>query len=347
MAYLKMPKDAKEVKGMTASEVRKSYNDIADTYKKMLDGDLIRCVDCGEWLSRSNFYVSKKYDVGIYPICKKCVLKRVQQINKKDDKPNETKESVIEMMRNMDLPYVDSLYDSCCQSVVDDVNERIKRSPFQQMLTAILSLPQYKGKNFKDSELPIDTESTNINKKIKKATIDRFGYMGFSDQDLLFLQNEYDSFAARCEINTIAQETLFERISCKKLEIAKATKAGRDTKDLDKALQDLMNSANILPKQNSLDTVSEGQTLGTLIEKWENERPIPECDPELADVDKIGQYIEVFFRGHMAKTVGLKNSLSNIYENFMRKFTIEKPEYKEDEDSEEIFEKIFGKVDGE
>ena len=63
---------------------------------------------------------------------------------------------------------------------------------------------------------------------------------------------------------------------------------------------------------------------------------------ELADVDKIGQYIDVFFRGHMAKTLGVKNPFTRLYENFMKKYTVNKPEYNEDDDSEELFEQIFG-----
>lgn len=345
MAYLKMPKDEKEVKSMTAANLRKSYNDLAGTYKKIMDDDIIRCVDCGEWLARSNFYVSKKYKTGIYPVCKKCVLKRVQQIDKKDDNPNETKESVINMMREMDLPYVDSLYDSCCQSVTDNVGEKVKSSPFMQMLTAILSLPQYRGKTFNDSELPIDGESTNNNRKVKQTTIKRFG-KGLSNDDYIFLQDQYEDWVTRYECNTKAQEELFERLCFKKLEIFKATREGRSTKDLDRSYQDLMNTANITPKQNSLDAMSEGQTLGQLIEKWETERPIPECDPDLADVDKIGLYIDVFFKGHMAKLLNLKNPLQRIYENFMKKYTVTKPEYDEESDSEELFDKIFGRSEG-
>lgn len=342
MAYIRDPKTEDEIKKMTAPNLRKEYDALASTYKKIVDGDLIMCVDCGEWLSASNFYVSKKYKRGIYPVCKKCVLAKVEQRQNKDDKPNEKKEVVIEMMKSMDLPYIDDLYESCCKSVADDVNEKIKRSPFMQMLTAILSLPQYKNKTFKDSELPVDTEANTVNKKIKKATIDRFGYMGFSDQDLLFLQDEYNNWVTRCEVNTVAQETLFERISCKKLEIAKATKAGKDTKDLDKALQDLMNSANILPKQNSLDAVSEGQTLGTLIEKYENDRPIPDPDPDFKDVDGIGRYITTFFFGHMCKVLGIKNRFSKTYEDYMAQYTVKPPEYEVEEDSEDLFDRIFG-----
>lgn len=340
MAHMKEPLTQAQIAKLSAANVRKEYNDLANTYRKVIDDELIRCVDCGEWMAKSNFYNSKKYKTGFFPVCKKCVLEKVEQRVKKNDKPNECKESVIEMMRDMDLPYIDSLYDSCCQSVIDDVNEKIKRSPFQQMLTAILSLPQYRNKTFKDSEFAI--EDLGNSKKIKTSTLKRFGNFGFNEGDLLFLQNEYDQWVSRCECNTLAQETLFERISCKKLEIAKATKAGKDTKDLDKALQDLMNSANILPRQNSMDTLSEGQTLGTLIEKYENDRPIPEPDPDFKDIDNLGKYITVFFQGHLSKVLGLKNRFAKMYEDYMAQYTVNPPEYEEDEDAEDLFDKIFG-----
>ena len=44
---------------------------------------------------------------------------------------------------------------------------------------------------------------------------------------------------------------------------------------------------------------------GTLIDKWENTRPIPEIDEELKDVDNIGVYLDVFFKGHLAKMMGM------------------------------------------
>lgn len=344
MAYMRDPKTPEEVKKMTVANLKKEYNAIADSYRKILDNDVVRCVDCGDWLAKSNFYISKKYKTAIYPVCKKCVLKRVQQIDKKDDKPNETKESVINMMREMDLPYVDSLYDSCCQSVVDNVGEKVKSSPFMQMLTAILSLPQYKNKTFKDSELPVETESYNSNRKVKQSTIKRFG-QGLSQDDYLFLQDQYEDWITRYEANTKAQEELFERLCFKKLEIFKATREGKSTKDLDRSYQDLMSTANITPRQNSLDVLSEGQTLGQLIEKWETERPIPEPEESLKDVDRIGTYIDVFYKGHMAKLLNLKNPLQNIYEKFIKKYTVTKPEYDEDSDSEELFDKIFGKTE--
>lgn len=344
MAYMRDPKTPDEVKKMTSANLKKEYNIIAEAYRKMLDDELVKCVDCGEWLAKSNFYVSKKYKTGIFPVCKKCVLAKVEQRDKKTDQPNETKESAINMMREMDIPYIDSLYETCCKSVSDSVGERIKGSPFQQMLTATLSLPQYRNKTFKDSELPAEMDDTVTARKVKQSTIKRFG-QGLTNEEYLFLQDQYEDWTSRYECRFKAQEELFERLSFKKLEIFKATRAGQSTKDLDKSYQDLMQTANITPKQSSGDILSEGKTLGQLIEKWETEEPIPEPDDDLKDVDKIGQYIDVFFKGHMAKLLNLKNPLQKIYEDFMMKYTVNKPEYDGDEDTEILFDKIFGKAD--
>ena len=245
----------------------------------------------------------------------------------------------------MDLPYIDSLYESCCESVANsEVNERNMRSPFLAYMTTVKSLPQYKNKKWKDSILPSEDESSS-GRKVKQGTIKRFGN-GFTNDDYLFLQDQYEDWVSRYECKTKAQEELFERLCFKKLEIFKATRDGKSTKDLDRSYQDLMSTANITPRQNDLDSLSEAQTLGTLIQKWETERPLPEIDPDLEDVDRIGKYIDVFFKGHTSKMLGLKNNLSHIYESFIRKWTVNKPEYNEDDDSEELFNKIFGKTDG-
>ena len=162
----------------------------------------------------------------------------------------------------------------------------------------------------------------------------------------MFLEQEYQDWTHRYSCENKSQELLFQRICCKELEINEAQRAGKDTKELDKTLQDLLGSANLKPSQNNSNALTEAKTFGQLIEKWENEKPIPEPDEEFKDVDRIGLYIDVFFKGHLSKMMGLKNGFSSLYEKFMRKYTVNKPEYDEDSDSEILFEQIFGsKVD--
>ena len=115
-----------------------------------------------------------------------------------------------------------------------------------------------------------------------------------------------------------------------------------EIKQLNDAYIKLLDSAKLQPKQNAGDTTAENQTLGTLIDKWENTRPIPEVDEELKDVDKIGKYISVFFFGHLCKMIGVDNDYSRQYNEYMKKYTVEKPEYTEDDADEAIYHAMFG-----
>ena len=242
------------------------------------------------------------------------------------------------MLQLMNLPYIDSLYENAKKNYIG-------RPVFPNYIKTIKSLPQYSQKTWANSTFEaghktreeINLEDMKIAEKGRK----RFGN-GLKNDDYLFLENEYQDWITRHECNTKAQEEIFQRLALKKWEIAKATKAGMSTKDLDKSYQELLATGKLQPRQNSNDTISDAQTLGTLIAKWETERPLPDIDPELEDVDKIGRYIDVFFRGHMAKLLGLKNTLSHLYQRFMDKYTVKRPEYDGDDDSEALFDAIFG-----
>jgi len=348
MAYLKQAKTEDDIKKLTVANVKKAYIELARDYNKIIEQDYILCPKCGEFISRENFYSSNEYAIGVFPQCKKCILAEVEQRDKKTDKPNETKESVKRMLQKMNLPYIDDLYESACKTVADEVNEKNRKAPFLAYLVPLKSLPQYKNKTWADSEFELgvitDEEETKINAKTIKNGKKRFG-VGYTNEDYMFLEQEYQDWITRYECSTKAQESIFERLSFKKWEINKATKSGQPTKDLDKTYQELLATANIQPRQSGMDSMADAQTLGTLIQKYEETRPLPEIDPELADVDKIGLYIDSFYRGHACKMLGLKNTFTNLYEKVMSKYTVKPPEYDDESDSEIIFDKIFGSVE--
>lgn len=350
MAYLKQSRSEAEIKAATVSKVKQYYNELAKDYNRIVDQDYILCPVCGEFVTRDNFYTDKRFAIGVYPQCKKCVLAEVEQRKNKNDKPNETKISVQRMLQKMDLPYIDSLYESLCTDVANEINEKNKRSPFLAYLPPIKSLPNWKGKTYADSEFEPgvileEEEEINENSRILKSAKKRFGN-SYTNSELIFLENEYQDWTRRYQCENKAQELLFKRVCFKELDIDKAQKEGKDTKELDKTLQELLGSLNLKPSQNNSNALTEAKTFGQLIEKWENEKPIPEPEEEFKDVDRIGLYIDVFFKGHLSKMMGLKNGFSSLYEKFMRKYTVNKPEYDEDSDSEILFEQIFGsKVD--
>lgn len=350
MAYMKPAKTEDEVKRLTPGTLRKEYNELAESYNKLMDTDYIICPSCGIPITRTNFYTDNRYAIGVYPQCKKCIYAEVEQRKSKNDKPNETKESVQKMLRKMDLPYIDSYYNSVRESIRSDLNEKNRTSPFLAYIPGIKSLQQFRNKTWADSEFGDDGDQTKdnaevLNRKPRKEIKKIFG-SGFSTEDYLYLQDQYDDWKSRTQVDGKSQETYIIQICFQLLDIWKCRKAGKDTGSLTKGLNDLMAAANLQPKQNVGNAATDSLTFGQLIEKWEMEKPIPEPSEEFKDVDGIGQYIRVWFSGWLAKAVGLKNTYTEEFDEYLKEYTVTKPEYVDEENSESIYEKIFGR-DGE
>ena len=347
MAYVTKPKKEEDVRVMHIGDLRKAYLRMADDMVKIQNSEYILCPRCGEWIVRDNFYSDSRFAIGVYPECKKCILAEVEQRTKTNPKPNMTKASVQKMLQKMDLPYYDSLYETVCDSASNAINECNRKNPFLAMLVALKSLPQYRGKTWQDSDFDVtDTvpqeEDVRMNSRTLRNGRKRFGG-GYSNEDLMFIENEYQDWVARHECQTKAQEELFKNLAVNRLERKQAVKEGKSTKDIDKTFQELLAAQNIQPRQTGMDAFADAQTMGTLLEKWEETRPLPEIDPALKDVDGIGKIIDTFFRGHLCKLLGIKNSLTHLYERFMSKYTVKRPEYtEEDADTETVFDKIFG-----
>lgn len=314
------------------------------------------CFYCGNEYVETNYYKSNSQfysNIGKIPYCKQCIEKLYQfhfdkYVN--DGCLTPEKKAIKRVCMVLDIYYRDDVYNSAMQRVKES-NSDI--SPMGQYMR-IIQLSQYNRKNETYENTIYEAEKeifamasiSNIPNKttVDQDTIDFFG-RGFNDDDYRYLKKEYDDWTARHECKTKAQEEIFKRICFKQLEILKATRLGEDTKNLDATYRDLLDTAKLQPKQNAGDAMADNQTFGTLIDKWENERPIPEIDEELRDVDKIGLYVDAFYKGHTCKTLDVKNAYSNLYSSVMKEYTVNKPEYTlddEDADSELTFDRIFG-----
>lgn len=309
------------------------------------------CFYCGKEYVETNFYKSYSNfysNIGKVPYCKQCIEKFYQQYF--DKYTNEgcltpEKKAIQRLCMIFDFYYSDNVYNSAMN---DRENRSLNISPMGAYMK-MAQLQQHKDKSYENTITEAEQEHfamASISDLSDETTVDQktrdFFGSGFVDEDYKFLKREYDDWTARHECNTKAQEEVFKRICFKQLEILKATRKGEDTKNLDATFQNYLDTAKLQPKQNAGETTAENQTFGTLIDKWENERPLPEIDEELKDVDKIGLYLDVFFKGHLAKMMGLKNGHSRLYSQYMKQYTVEKPEYESDEDSEALFDAIFG-----
>ena len=129
--------------------------------------------------------------------------------------------------------------------------------------------------------------------------------------------------AATYEMDSYSTESLFQEISLQKLDIRKKRKAGDSVDKELKTLQDLLRSANIKPVQESAATSSDQVTFGTLIKKFENERPSPEPLPEWMDADWIRKYVVVWFFGNLCRMMGKENPYQEEYDKEMAKYTVD------------------------
>lgn len=311
-----------------------------------------KCFNCGKEYVESNYYKSNSefyVNMGKIPYCKQCVGKLYQYFLEKYSNEgclNPEKKAVRRLCMTFDMYFSEKLYN-------DAINDAKRRKIDITAMGAYIKMVQLKQGKDKTYDNTIHEEeqagianafaemATEKETEVDNKTVRFFG-AGFAPEDYEFLQEQYSDWTARHECNTKAQEEIFKRICFKQLEILKATRRSEDTKHLDATFRDLLDTAKLQPKQNASETTAENQTFGTLIGKWENERPLPEIDEELKDVDKIGLYLDVFFKGHLAKMMGMKNGHSRLYSKYMKQYTVEKPEYENDEDGEALFDAIFG-----
>ena len=318
----------------------------------------ITCICCGEkkndlefWTSRSKLYEGIG---GRLVICKDCLYDIYNGYIEKYKKEYEALEYKFEIeddhyferqaMRRicmiLDVYYADRVFDSVLNAK-NCVN--ILGTYFRN-----INLGQNKDKTF-DNTIAEDTQKVvvmplpdtfkiaEITKKTKKF----FG-LGFTDEDYMFLQKEYDDWTSRHECETKAQEEIFKDIAFNRLFKLKALREDKPTKDLDAAFQNLLDSGNLKPKQAKTTNLDDKQSFGLILDKCEMTRPLPEIDEDLRDVDGIGLYVDAFVRGHTCKMLNVKNAFSRVYTKVMEKFTVKKPEYSSDEDSEVLFDAVFG-----
>lgn len=336
-----------DVASTHVNELRKKYNELAESYRAIQERNLLYCPVCDKFHARSAFYDDKRYGSGVYPECKEALKKQALDYDKKTDTYKDNRDKTIEVFRKLDLPFIQTLYDRAITQLEEDVDGRGIRggTAYGSTLTTVKSLPPYNAWTFRQSQYD-DTaryESDEIREarpEIKKLFGD-----GFTESDYIFLQDKYDDFNQRTMVDSISQEQYVILICFNLLSQWKAQKAGQDVKDLVRSYNDLMAAANLQPKQNVGNAATDALSFGQLIEKWEQEEPIPEPDPEFKDVDGIGKYIRVWFYGHLCKALGIKNSYSKEYEEEIGKYTVEKPEDSDNQENIEIYEKLFGKAE--
>lgn len=176
---------------------------------------------------------------------------------------------------------------------------------------------------------PIEGEAAE--EGVSVETIKFFGY-GYTNEEYDYLEEQYGDWCTRYECKTKAQEELFKNLCVAQLSIQRAQRNGtsKEVNDTMKVFQDLLGTANIKPNQTNDNALAEQNSFGTLIKKWENEKPISEPDEAWKDVDGIKKYIDTYFLGHLCNLVHVKNDNEEAYRRELEKYTAKPPVYEEE-----------------
>jgi len=163
----------------------------------------------------------------------------------------------------------------------------------------------------------------------------RFFGGGFTPEEYFYLEDQYNDWMKGYPCDSKAQEEIFKNISLAQLNVLRAQHSpDGDTTKAIKAFNDQLTMANIAPNQQK-NVLNDSDTFGTLIERWENEKPIPKPDPEWEDVDGIKKYISTWFFGHLCKMFKVKNDWASQYEDEIAPYTAHPVEYEGDFDISE------------
>lgn len=327
--------------------------------ESIVDPKTLNCMCCNNELSAKEFYDSDSdlyISIGKIPYCKECIEKLYQNYHEKYKNlgyTNPDRKSVERICMALDLYYNDDIFDSVVKQAESG---RMSGVPLIYLYVRQIKMYQYRNKDYdttihdkysaakdKESVMTLYTNDDEYKNETVELSIKIFG-KGYEDDEYVYLYEQYCDWTSRHECNTKAQEEVFKNICVTQLQLLKATRSGGDTKDLSTQLQKWLDTGKLQPKQNSGDVVSDAQTFGTLIDKWENTRPIPETEESLRDVDGIRRYTDVFFKGGLAKSLGLNIDYSDEYDEYMSSLTVTKPEYDEDDSGNNaLHEAIFGR----
>lgn len=335
-----------------------------------LEVDSVRaiCSKCGTDYSRQKGYFPVSYatlhkGVGHTHVCKKCID---GMYNGYLAQCHNAADAVRQVCRKLDLYW--------CPKVFDLVARKsTTRSMMTQYIAKVNSLT-YAGKSYDDtlseegtlwnfgqaytsndistvSQLSSDTNKVgNANTSTEEYDIPEdvvaFWGAGYTPEMLHDLEQRRSYWMSRLPEDMdvdIGTEAIIRQLCSLELDINRDRASGRSVDKNINTLNTLLGSAKLKPTQKSDDSNSaiDNTPFGVWIRRWENQRPIPEVDPELKDVDGIVKYILTWLYGHLAKMVGIKNARSKLYEQEIERLRVDHPEFEDDSDEDLLYD-IFG-----
>ena len=282
---------------------------------------------------------------GYLPYCKQCVDDMYVEYLKECGNP---KDATRQMCRKLDLYWSDKVFEQTMQ-------KNTTRTVFTTYMTKVNTLT-YSGKSYDDTLIeegtlwPWNSGSVSADKDEEAFAPDEdiisFWGPGYTPEMYKELEQRLQYYRSKMPANSdpdMNTEMLLRQIAMMEIDINKARADGRPVDKMTNSLSSLLNALQ-KPKKDEVDSAAANTPFGVWIKRWEDQRPVPEIDEDLKDIDGIKKYILVWFYGHLSKMLSIKNSYSKMYDDEIAKYRVERPEY-DDDDDETVINDIFGNGD--
>ncbi|MDM5298093.1 hypothetical protein QUF51_07970 [Bacillus pumilus] len=299
----------------------------------------LTCTCCGKEQSAIQFYKSESpfnKNSGKISVCKSCLQEEFKKA------PEDIKH-VQSIFRMIDRPFIYDIW----MSSREEAKLKSKGNQLNVFGTYMknIGMKDFISKNWSDSEYDLEEQDEHTKQLLlSKSDSDiseqdiqeliHFWGRGLDYEDYVWLQNEYVDFTNRYECDSKGMELLISQICMTMLDIRKRRENGEKVDQQQKTLQDLLGSSNLKPVQETGANGAEQETFGTLLKKYENERPVPEPEERWRDPDKISKYIKVFFLGHLSRMLGVNNKYSDEYWEEIDQLTVNEPTEEDEENSD-------------
>lgn len=279
-----------------------------------------KCTACGEdkrpaidfYLSRSKLY---KFNDGRMPICKECLSSLFKELNAKYS--DEVK-ALYHLCMLFDIYFDRDLVEKSSANNNFSEEDNLLKSYMKN----VNSLNQYKFKDSMSSDCIVLDDNLLVNKKeeieeniyeeremtpeLKRLCLKRWG-SGYSDEDYIYLEDNYAEFYEAYAHDTPAERMLLMNITKTLLEGEKSRKSGdkKGYENMLKLVSSMLTDAAIKPSQKKTMGDEVGECFGVFIENLEKNEPVNEAIDDFADVDNIGKLIDRQFVKNFAKVFGL------------------------------------------
>ena len=336
-----------------------------------MDAERAICCRCGTAYGRKkgNFpvsYAALYRGSGYLPYCKNCVDAIYNDYVTKCEDP---KKAVRQVCRKLDIYWHDTLY----ERVARKATTRTMMTNYIQASNNIA----YAGKSYDDTLIAEgrfwnfgladriaekddteETESAGMSADAETAESvitfddipeDVIAYWGPGYTPEMYMELEqrlqyYKGQMEDSEQTDLGAQMLLRQIAMLEIDINRARADGKSVDKMVSALNSLIASLKKPQRNAAADTASANTPFGVWIKRWEDERPLPEIDESMKDVDGIVKYVLTWVYGHLAHMLKIKNARVPLYEEAIARLRVEHPEYDEDDDETMIYD-LFGDGD--